>query len=342
MNLIIAATLLTVTHSQKLSSVLLKQAAEEILTAPFSPSPEVARLEVPRATDLLISRLQGELTLRVTDSWQDLTDPQKYQILQSKGAAKEILKRFKTLKTNVDDLEHRVNVETLQSTLNGLALESKDMSRWITFWDNFKRKVGQIAQLYNYFKGYVDSPDSTGDNTLRDFATSITKSTVAGRTMTSMLQEFHETIVEEKTFPYLHQILSKVIIKSSHIDTKLKCSNSQGETHLCTVTQSPQQLLYNLYNIVGLTEIKGHTMLQFSFMMLSIYDNDNYTAEAEAAKDKFVVEAKAKMRSLMSVLPNVSTEYHRCEPDRQVAGETYLEVTKLLQVILKYQPIKRN
>ena len=215
MNLIIVATILTTTYSQKLSSVLLKQAAEEILTTPFSSSsPEVARLEVPRATDLLISRLQGELTLRVTDSWQDLTDPQKYQILQGKGAAKEILKRFKTLKTNVDDLEHRVNVETLQSTLNGLALESKDMSRWITFWDNFKRKVGQIAQLYNYFKGYVDSPDSTGDNTLRDFATSITKSTVAGRTMSSMLEEFHQTIVEENTFPYLQQILSKVIVKS--------------------------------------------------------------------------------------------------------------------------------
>ena len=108
------------------------------------------------------------------------------------------------------------------------------------------------------------------------------------------------------------------------------------------MTQSPHQLLYNLYNIVGLTEIKGHTMLQFSLMMLHIYDNDNFTAEAEAAKDKFVVEAKDKMRSLMSVLPNMSTEYHRCEPDKQVAGETYLEVTKLLQVILKSQPIKRD
>ena len=116
----------------------------------------------------------------------------------------------------------------------------------------------------------------------------------------------------------------------------------QGGPHLCTLTQSPQQLLFNLYNIIGLTEIKGHTMLQFSFMMLSIYDNDNFTTEAETAKDKFVVEAKEKMRSLMSVLPNMSTEYHRCEPDKQVAGETYLEVTKLLQVILKSEPIKRN
>ena len=211
MNLITVVTaILTTASSQKLSSVLLKQAAEDILTTPFDSPPEVARLEVPRATDLLISRLQGELTLRVTDSWEDLTDTQKYQILQAKGAAKEILKRFKTLKTNVDDLERSINVEVLQSTLNGLAVEPEQTSRWITFWDNFKRKVGQIAQLYNYFKGYVDNPDVTGDNTLRDFATSITKSAVAGRTMTSMLEGFHQTIVEEETFPYFHQILSKV------------------------------------------------------------------------------------------------------------------------------------
>ena len=208
--ILIPAILTTVVHSQKLSTVLLKQAAEEILTTPWDSSPEVARLEVPRATDLLISRLQGELELRVTDCWEDLTDPQKYQILQAKGAAKEILKRFKTLKTNVEDLEQSINVEVLQSTLNGLKLEPKDTSRWITFWDNFKRKVGQIAQLYNYFKGYVDNPDITGDNTLRDFATSITKSAVAGRTMSSMLEGFHQTIVEEETFPYFHQILSKV------------------------------------------------------------------------------------------------------------------------------------
>ena len=38
------------------------------------------------------------------------------------------------------------------------------------------------------------------------------------------------------------------------------------------MTQSPNQLLYNLYNIIALTEIKGYAMLQFSYMMLKIYD----------------------------------------------------------------------
>ena len=37
------------------------------------------------------------------------------------------------------------------------------------------------------------------------------------------------------------------------------------------MTESPHQLVYNLYNIIALTEIKGYAMLQFSYMMLKIY-----------------------------------------------------------------------
>ena len=42
------------------------------------------------------------------------------------------------------------------------------------------------------------------------------------------------------------------------------------------MTQSPHQLVYNLYNIIALTEIKGYAMLQFSYMMLKIYDKVSF------------------------------------------------------------------
>ena len=41
---------------------------------------------------------------------------------------------------------------------------------------------------------------------------------------------------------------------------------------MCDLGQSPHQLIYNLYNIIALTEIKGYAMLQFSYMMLRIYE----------------------------------------------------------------------
>lgn len=41
---------------------------------------------------------------------------------------------------------------------------------------------------------------------------------------------------------------------------------------LCNAQQSPQQVLYNLYNSIALTELKGYSMIQFSYMLLKLYD----------------------------------------------------------------------
>ena len=98
------------------------------------------------------------------------------------------------------------------------------------------------------------------------------------------------------------------------------------------MTQSPHQLLYNLYNILALTEIRGYAMLQFSYMMLRIYDKGNFTVEAEAAKNTFEEQAQEKMKGMLMVLPTMSTQYLKCDPMQHKQGETYLEVTKLLQV----------
>merc|ERR1719334_23837 len=101
---------------------------------------------------------------------------------------------------------------------------------------------------------------------------------------------------------------------------------SQEGDHLCTMTQSPHQLMYNLYNIIALTEIKGYAMLQFSYMMLKIYNKGNFTAEAEAAKAKFEEQATEKMNSIKMVLPTMSRQYRKCDPAEHRKGETYLEV----------------
>lgn len=34
---------------------------------------------------------------------------------------------------------------------------------------------------------------------------------------------------------------------------------------------SPHQLIYDMYNTIALTEIKGYAMMQFSWMLLRIY-----------------------------------------------------------------------
>ena len=58
------------------------------------------------------------------------------------------------------------------------------------------------------------------------------------------------------------------------------------------MTQSPNQLLYNLYNIIALTEIKGYAMLQFSYMMLKIYDKVTPNMQCRLIFDKRINTGK--------------------------------------------------
>lgn len=40
---------------------------------------------------------------------------------------------------------------------------------------------------------------------------------------------------------------------------------------MCETQQSNQQVMYNLYNTIALTELKGYSMIQFSYMLLRLY-----------------------------------------------------------------------
>lgn len=50
----------------------------------------------------------------------------------------------------------------------------------------------------------------------------------------------------------------------------------EASDQMCSEMQSPQQLLYNLYNAVALAEIKGYTMIQFSYMLLRLYNEGTW------------------------------------------------------------------
>ena len=41
---------------------------------------------------------------------------------------------------------------------------------------------------------------------------------------------------------------------------------------VCDLEQSPQQMAYGLYGILALALAKGYSMIQFSYMLLRLYD----------------------------------------------------------------------
>ena len=62
----------------------------------------------------------------------------------------------------------------------------------------------------------------------------------------------------------------------------------EAASQICNENQSLQQLLYNLYTTVTLTEIKGYGMIQFSYKLLRLYNpGTNFTEEMEVVKQQY-------------------------------------------------------
>ncbi|XP_013108765.1 uncharacterized protein LOC106088028 isoform X1 [Stomoxys calcitrans] len=99
----------------------------------------------------------------------------------------------------------------------------------------------------------------------------------------------------------------------------------------CLNQQSTQQFLYSLYTDIALTELKGYTMMEFSWMILRVYGKGNFTQEAELMRKDFEKRTDKTVRLLRDVMKRADRIVWRCDPDKYVLGQNYDEVTRLLQ-----------
>ncbi|KAI8124341.1 hypothetical protein CVS40_5407 [Lucilia cuprina] len=99
----------------------------------------------------------------------------------------------------------------------------------------------------------------------------------------------------------------------------------------CLNQQSTQQFIYSLYTDIALTELKGYTMMEFSWMMLRVYGKGNFTQEAELMRNDYEKRTEKTVRLLREVMQRAERIVWRCDPEQYVKGKTYEEVTRLIQ-----------
>ncbi|XP_037934522.1 uncharacterized protein LOC119668915 isoform X2 [Teleopsis dalmanni] len=105
----------------------------------------------------------------------------------------------------------------------------------------------------------------------------------------------------------------------------------ESANEICHTQQSPQQFVYSLYADIAMTELKGYALMEFSWMMLRIYGKGNFTEESELMRSDYQKRTERTLKLLREVMLRSSRNVWHCDPDKYVKGETYEEVTRLLQ-----------
>ncbi|CAL7947527.1 unnamed protein product [Xylocopa violacea] len=126
-------------------------------------------------------------------------------------------------------------------------------------------------------------------------------------------------------------------------------ANQEASSQICNENQSLQQLLYNLYTTITLTEIKGYSMIQFSYKLLRLYNpgkrysnnlladfnqlaaDANFTEEMNLVKQQYEKRTTDTLRAVKTAMAFAPRQIWKCDARINKLDETYTTLRQLFQ-----------
>ncbi|XP_043254593.1 uncharacterized protein LOC122398605 isoform X2 [Colletes gigas] len=144
------------------------------------------------------------------------------------------------------------------------------------------------------------------------------------------LADFSKTILHDPNASIINALtrIAEFII----YDKLFMVSYQDASSQICSEQQSLQQLLYNLYSTITLTEIKGYSMIHFSYMLLRLYNpGSNFSEEIDLVTQQYTTRTLETVRAVKTAMAFAPRDLWKCDAGVQKLDKTYTQMTKLFQ-----------
>ncbi|XP_068633245.1 uncharacterized protein orion isoform X1 [Battus philenor] len=278
----------------------------------------VAHAIIDDALDVI--RLGKEIGEEVLNSWDVIGKPFNVSggvdLPLVRRREREVLARLAQVTRTIERLELRI--EKMGSVAKFLAKASTRGARLELRLHEMADLLSRVASANRQMREYVRLQQELERTTLEDFAEWCVSHDSSA--LPSLLERVHSLISP----PHKH-LLGRSILQLVLDDLQ------EEHPDLCELQLSPHQLIYDMYNTISLTEIKGYAMMQFSWMLLRIYGKGNFTQEASLTRQRYGERSARTATAAKAALAVARRDLYRCDPPIHKEGETYAEVTRLLQ-----------
>ncbi|KAH8396025.1 hypothetical protein KR222_001909 [Zaprionus bogoriensis] len=237
---------------------------------------------------------------------------------------KKVLQRLKEVSRKIDETEeqhaHYVAL-AIESVNNFVSSNLPLMSKMNDITDTMNR----ISSRYQQMQNYETHKDKLEMSTLIGFA----EWTVSPNehSVHHLMDRLHLTLLGGNGSNGSNGSNAS----SGSLLSQLAANYETSSEQMCQTMQSAQQFVYSLYTDIALTELKGYTMMEFSWMMLRVYGRGNFSQEAELMRRDYEKRTERTLKVLREVMRRSDRTLWRCDPDKHIANVTYDEVTRLLQ-----------
>ncbi|XP_050675769.1 uncharacterized protein LOC126972772 isoform X2 [Leptidea sinapis] len=277
-----------------------------------------ARAFVDEAVDVI--RLSKEIGEEVLNSWDVLGRPfnssSGVELPFIRRHERRVLARLGQVARAIERLEEKVEQNGAVARL--LAGTGRRETRLELRLHELGDLLSRVAAAERQMRDYVRLQRELERSTLQDFAAWCVSH--EPRALSGLLERVHALVRPPHQYLLGRGILHLMLedLEERHPD-------------VCELQLSPHQLIYDMYNTISLAEIKGYAMMQFSWMLLKIYGKGNYTQEASLTRERYVERTARTAAAARSALAMASRDLYRCDPPEHKEGETYAQVTRLLQ-----------
>jgi hypothetical protein len=253
-----------------------------------------------------------------TDAWDIVDDPYDPDLVNKTQTRviEEIGKAAEKIQQLGKQVHSSVGTETISMLAQGLEQHVRLEARL----NQFLELHTKIDNLYNTFHSYVRNAEEFERQTLMNFVNNVV-SYGSATSVVQALDEIYSYVVPTRKGVTSNGILELLVY---HLQ------NTQGEM-FCNARQSPQQVLYSIYNSLILTELKGFIMVQFGYIMKRSANEGNFIRESNVATEGFQTRTKNIIKEVNTVMRQVPREYWKCDPRKHVAEATYDQFTQLMQ-----------
>uniref|UniRef100_A0A1B6ENR6 Uncharacterized protein n=1 Tax=Cuerna arida TaxID=1464854 RepID=A0A1B6ENR6_9HEMI len=275
-----------------------------------------------------------EVVIDVLQAWKlvkpfvEGEGPEHIDLPILKDKEKKLLSKISQVSRRMELVDKLVQSATSASMLN-LKQDIPSQIRLELRIDTLLELISMMNFADNKFREYTDVEEEGNRtvasglerHTLESFATYVVSH--SPNSVQGILDRLHGMIYPDRDqgHAFIHtgilQLIRQVL--------------QEGENSLCHVQQSPHQIIYNLYNSLQMTQLKGYAMMQFSWMLLRVYGKGNFTLESQLMRERYLERMADQALSLKEALSNADAAYWRCDPKHHVEDETYVQLTRLLQ-----------
>uniref|UniRef100_A0A6P4EN85 Uncharacterized protein LOC108043768 n=1 Tax=Drosophila rhopaloa TaxID=1041015 RepID=A0A6P4EN85_DRORH len=263
-----------------------------------------------------IIRVIQEVTHTILKSW-DLID--KLPVAEIAAGAliydnqREMMEKIEVVNENIRSMEQQ-QAKNTALIMETLLREMQDKSQMLHRLNQLKDLTKFIDLRYDQLEGYEQHKDTLEPTTLVKFAK-------------------WNVDPGSSSLPWLLKLLHDLLYSGDSLLSGLTVSFETSPDQMCLARQSAQQFAYQLFTKAAFTELKGYSMMEFSWMVLRESGRGNFTQELELMRENYQKRIQHALQVLQKVVSKSSRLYWRCDPgeDGHVEGKTYDRVTRFLQ-----------